>query len=287
MKKIKTSKGQTVAWVLLVGVWCAILSAVLGAVACLTIVGIPVGIKQFKFIKLIFTTDDVAVAYRPDAKHRFYGLYWYAFGGVLTKLLTKIIFTVLGVFDSAAPLVARFEKISSYVSCPFDVEYLENGQYSENGTTIYDYKLLQRRIYKSPTTAIFDEQRGKLITVRRYLKNFEGEAFAIKRNTLIVSFLFFALIIFGSAFLLNGGMGLIVGSFLCSVGFIGCVVTSIIQTSQYLKLHDVNLKKLFDLYDDSDPYDITPVNISLCYVFDRLYKDREERKRAQNTRRNS
>ena len=298
MTKIKSSKGQTAAWVLLVGAWGALVSALMGTIACLTIVGIPVGIKHFKFIKLLFTTDDVAVAYRPDFSHRAHGLYWYIFGGIFTRILCSIMPAFLNLIGAAQSIVIRFEKISPYLACPFNVEIVENGNYSKAGDTVYDYKLLQRRIYKSPTVAIFDEQRNKLVTVRRYIKGFENDVFSIKRSTQIVLFLFVGLIIFGTASLIGGvgniingelsgfgdWWGIIVGAFLFAVGIIGSSISKAIQTTQLLKIHDAQMKKLFDLFDETDPYDATPVKISLVYVFDRLFRDREERKREQNTR---
>ena len=81
MTKINASRKETAAWVLFVGIPGAIFSVIMGVIACVTIIGIPVGIRQFKFIKLLFTDDDVAVTFRPDAKHRLRGLYWYVFGG--------------------------------------------------------------------------------------------------------------------------------------------------------------------------------------------------------------
>ena len=86
--------------------------------------------------------------------------------------------------------------------------------------------------------------------------------------------------------MLGSGFGLIAGTFLAIIGLIGCTVTSIIQTRQLLRIYDTYMKKLFDLYDENDPYDQTPVNIQLNYVFDRLAKDREERKRLKNQKNN-
>lgn len=286
MTKIKASTKQNVAWILLVGVWGAFFSSLLGLVSCLTIVGIPVGIKHFKFIKYLFTKDNIAFAYRPNTKRRFLGFYWYAFGGVFAKLVYFIIAFILKISGVGTPLAIRFEKIFPYLSCPFGVKAVENGQYTEERNTIYDYNLLQRKIYKSPTIAIFDEKRGKLVTVRRYLKGFEGEVFSSKRSCQIVFFLFGALILFGIAMMLGSGFGLIAGTFLAIIGLIGCTVTSIIQTRQLLRIYDTYMKKLFDLYDENDPYDQTPVNIQLNYVFDRLAKDREERKRLKNQKNN-
>lgn len=296
MTKINASRKETAAWVLFVGIPGAIFSVIMGVIACVTIIGIPVGIRQFKFIKLLFTDDDVAVTFRPDAKHRLRGLYWYVFGGVVTKVVCLIMPSLLNALGTGKSVVLRHERIAPYLLCPFDCEFVENGRYSKNCDTVYDYKLLQRRIYKSPTTAIFDEKRGKLITVRRSIKGFEDEIFSIKRTTRIVFFLFFGLIVFGSASLIGGiplainGTGLvawwgvIVGVLLFLIGFIGCVITNIIQTSQFLKIHDEKMKPFFELFEDSDPYDSDPAKISLDYVFDRFYKDREAKKIAQNTR---
>ncbi len=306
MTKINATRKETVAWVLLIGVWGAFVSAVMGAIACITIVGIPVGIKHFKFIKLIFTTDDVAVTYRPDLQHRTRGLYWYIFGGAITKALISALPSLLGLANIGDSIVIRFEKIAPYLSCPFDVEILENGRYSQNGATVYDYKLLQRRIYKSPTTAIFDEKRNKLITVRRYIKGFENDVFSIKRSTQIVFFLFAGIFVFGVASLIGNwanwdsffnlfsgdftdigkSWGIFVGLLLFFIGFIGMVTTNVIQTSHLLRIHDNYMKPLFELFEDTDPYDMQPAKISLSYVFDRLYKDREERRYKQNTNRN-
>ncbi|MBQ8546811.1 MAG: YccF domain-containing protein [Clostridia bacterium] len=284
MTQIKASTKQNVAWILLIGIWGAILSSLLGIVSCLTIVGIPAGIKHFKFIKYLFTKENIALAYRPNTRRKLLGLYWYAFGGVGAKLFYFLIAYLFSISGVGIPLAVRFERISSYLSCPFAVLVVENGQYTEGRNTLYDYNLLQRRIYKSPTIAIFDERRGKLVTVRRYLKGFENEVFSSKRSCQIVFFLFAALILFGVAMVIGTGIGAVAGVFLMAVGLIGCYITSTIQTKQLLRIYDTYMKKLFDLYDENDPYDQTPVIIPLYYVFDKLAKDREERKRLKNQR---
>ena len=285
MSKNKANSLQNVAWILFFGAWCAIFCALLGTVACVSIIGIPVGIKQFKFIKYIFTQENIAFAYRPNTRKRLLGLYWYAFGGIGTKLACWGISYLLIAFGGKV-LAARFVKIAPYLNCPFGVTLVENGKYTTKRNTIYDYNLLQRRIHKSPTIAIFDEKRGKLVTVRRYLKSFEEDVFSIKRNNQIVFFLFSALILFGFASVIGSGVGIIIGIFLMSVGLIGCTITSIIQTKQFLRIYDTYMAKLFDLYEESDPYDENPINIQPYYVFDQLVKDREERKRLKNQKNN-
>lgn len=284
MAQIKASTKQNVAWILLIGVWGAILSSLLGIVSCLTVVGIPAGIKHFKFIKYLFTKENIALAYRPSTKRRLLGLYWYAFGGIGAKLVYYVISFLFKISVVGVPLAIRFERIAPYLSCPFAVLVVENGQYTEGRNTIYDFNLLQRKIYKSPTIAIFDEKRSKLVTVRRYLKGFENEVFSSKRSCQIVFFLFSALVLFGFAMVIGTGIGAIAGVAFIAVGLIGCAITSIIQTKQLMKIYDTYMKKLFDLYDENDPYDPTPVNIPLYFVFDRLAKDREERKRLRNQR---
>lgn len=283
MAKIKANNLQNAAWILFFGVPCALFCVVFGITACVSIVGIPAGIKQFKFIKYIFTKEDVAFAFRPNAKKRLLGLYWYAFGGLGTKLLSWALTLLLASFGGKL-LAARFAKIAPYLNCPFGVTLVEYGKYTEKKNTIYDYNLLQRRIHKSPTIAIFDESRGKLVTVRRYLKSFEDDVFSIKRNNQIVFFLFSALVLFGFASLIGSGVGIIFGIILTSAGLIGCTITTIIQTRQFLKIYDRHMAKLFDLYDESDPYNEMPPVIQPYYVFDQLVKDREERKRIKNQR---
>lgn len=286
MAKIKTSNLQNIAWIIFFGIPCAFFCILLGASACISIVGIPVGIKQFKFIKFIFSMEDTALAYRPNTRKRLLGLYWYAFGGIGTKLISWGL-TYLLIAFGGKHLAVRFVKVAPYLNCPFGIAPIENGKYTKNRNTIYDYNLLQRRIHKSPTIAIFDEKRGKLVTVRRYLKSFEEDVFSIKRNNQIVFFLFSALVIFGIASIIGSGVGIVIGVFLTSIGVIGCTITSIIQTRQFLKLYDSHMAKLFDLYDESDPYDEQPPIIQPYYIFDQLVKDREERKRLKNQRNNS
>lgn len=297
MTKINASAKHTVAWVLLVGAWSAFVSAVFGAVACLTIVGIPSGIKHFKFIKLLFTSDNVAVTYRPDYDHRAYGLYWYIFGGVFTRILCSFMPFILNLIGAGKSVVLRFDRIAPYLSCPFKVEFVENGHYSSSCDTPYDYKLLQRKIYKAPTVALFDEERNKLITVRRYLKGFENEIFTAKRTSQIIAFLFIGIMIFGAASIIGGCNAMKVspgneipnsigiGAFLVVVGLLGSAITSAVKMTQLLRIYDTHMKKLFELFDETDPYDTEPTRISLSYVFIRLFNDREERKKKQNTKR--
>jgi uncharacterized membrane protein YccF (DUF307 family) len=61
------SKGvMNVSWILVGGLWLAIEHVLLGLVLCLTIIGIPFGIKNFSMAKLALFPFDHAVARRGE-----------------------------------------------------------------------------------------------------------------------------------------------------------------------------------------------------------------------------
>jgi len=61
------SKGvMNVIWIIVGGVWLALEHLLLGVILCLTIIGIPFGIKNFSMAKLALFPFDYAVARKGD-----------------------------------------------------------------------------------------------------------------------------------------------------------------------------------------------------------------------------
>ena len=69
-------------WILFTGIWAALLFFVLGALWCITIVGIPFGLQAFKFARLAFLPSGKRVC--PHfSQHPAANILWALFGGIL------------------------------------------------------------------------------------------------------------------------------------------------------------------------------------------------------------
>lgn len=69
-----------VLWIILGGLWLAILWCIFGILFCITIVGVPFGIQCFKLAKLAFLPYDKKVTIRFKA-HPIANILWAIFGG--------------------------------------------------------------------------------------------------------------------------------------------------------------------------------------------------------------
>jgi hypothetical protein len=130
---------------LFLGLWGASICAILGALCCLTIVGIPFGIKYFKFIKYIFLPSNLAVATRPRQKHLALNFFFAIFGGLYARYLSAFVQTIFSWLPFTKGLAFYLHNIRDYFVSPFDSEFCEYGNYSSTRDTRYDYNLLQRK----------------------------------------------------------------------------------------------------------------------------------------------
>ena len=263
-------------WMIFVAPWACALAIFFGAVCCLSLVGIPAGIKYFKLIKVLFLPTDKTVVYRPTAKKRALNIYWGIFGGYTARLIFSFGARVLRLFKAGVPLSLSIDKIYAYIKHPFGTEVVEYGKYTHQRNTMYDYTLLQRKICKNPDVKIFDDMRGRPVTVKKYLARLEDEVAGIKKPSNIIFFLAISVAIFGLASLMiipAIGVGLI----LCS--FITCIIVAEYRSHQFLRFYDKQMRKLFKLYDNDAPFDESTAGVKPSYVFEHLAEVREQNKK--------
>ena len=276
MVKNMNSKGFFIAWVLLVGIWASIISAILGILCCLTLVGIPFGIKHFKFIPIIFMPSGKTVVYRPTPKRRVLNGIWCFFGGYGARICYSALAFILRITVIGVPLALQIDRIYAYLKGPYGAEIVEYGKYTPQRNTMYDYTLLGRKICKNPDVMLFDDTKGRTVTVKKYLSRIEEEIFTIKRNSQIAIFLSLSLALFGIASLaINPLLGLLLIIFGVTVS----VIMAEYRSWQYLRFYDKHMRRLFKLYPEEAEYDPLPAGIKPHYVFEYLAKVREQKKR--------
>ncbi len=276
MAKNMNSKGFFIAWVLLVGVWASIISAIIGTLCCLSIIGIPFGIKHFKLIPIIFMPSGKTVVYRPTPKRRVINVIWSLFGGYSARICYSILAFILRITVIGVPLALQIDRIYAYLKGPYGAEIVEYGKYTPQRNTMYDYTILQRKICKNPDITIFDDTKGRTVTVKKYLSRIEEEIFTIKRNSQIAMFLSVALALFGIASL---AINPILGAILIAFGATVCIVMAEYRSWQYQRFYDKHMRRLFKLYPEEAEYDPLPAGIKPYYAFEYLSKLREQKKR--------
>ncbi len=272
----KTYSKVSFGWILFVGSWSSVLCVLLGIISCATIIGIPCGIKYFKMLKIVFMSPEKTVVYRPTAKTRALNIYWSIYGGYALRLIYSFASLIFRVIKPGVNLSLKIDKMYAYIKGPFGTEIVDYGKYTQQKNTMYDYTLLQRKICKNPDIKIFDDMRGRPVTVKKYLQRLEDEALGIKKPTAIVLFLAGSISIFGfaSLALIPGiGIGLIV------LSIITCIIAAEYRGHQYLKFYDKQMRKLFKLYDEDAPFDELPAAIKPSYVFEHLHQVREQNKK--------
>lgn len=274
--KNMNSKRFFIAWVLLVGVWASIITAIIGTLCCLSIVGIPFGIKHFKFIPIIFMPSGKTVVYRPTPKRRVVNALWSLFGGYGARICYSLLAFILRITVIGVPLALQIDRIYAYLKGPYGSEVVEYGKYTPQRSTMYDYTLLQRKICKNPDILVFDDTKGREVTVKKYLSRIEEEIFTIKRNSQIAIFLSLALVLFGIASL---AINLLLGIMLIVFGSVVCIVMTEYRAYQYQRFYDKHMRRLFKLYPEGAEYDPLPAGIKPYYAFEYLSKLREQKKR--------
>lgn len=140
-------------WVLLVGLVSAMSNALLGALCCVTIVGIPLGLQYFKFVKLIFAPEGKVVVTKYS-RHPVMNTFWIVFGGFIAVTIYFFLALLLCVTVVGIPLAKQLFKIMKFMCAPFGSEILKEGEYSKDKNLTYDMKLLNRHICVNPEAAV-------------------------------------------------------------------------------------------------------------------------------------
>lgn len=276
MVRSSNTKGTRTAYILLVGIWATILSVIMGILCCLTIIGIPFGIKHFKFIKIIFMPLGTTAAYRPNGKQRVLNICWSFFGGYFERIVFTIATLIFKITSFGTPIALQIDRMYAYIKGPFGAELIAYGKYTHSRNTMYDYTLLQRKICYNPNEHIFDDVKGRPVTVKKYLQRLEDEANAIKRPAQIATFLSLSIALFGVA-----SIALIpwIGILLITFGVIVAIVMNEYKNIQYLKFYDKNMRRLYKLYGEDAEFDPLPAGIQPGYVFEYLGRIREQSRR--------
>ena len=132
-------------WVILIGIPTTISSALAGASLCLTIIGIPLGLQYFKYIKLIFAPAGKRVA-RKFSRHPVLNTLWLIFGGLEVSVVYFTIGILFAITIIGVPLGRQLIKISLFLFAPFGAEIVNENEYSTNKDTGHDRQLLYRRM---------------------------------------------------------------------------------------------------------------------------------------------
>lgn len=132
-------------WVILIGIPTTISSALAGASLCLTIIGIPLGLQYFKYIKLIFAPAGKRVA-KKFSRHPVLNTLWLIFGGLVVSVVYFTIGILFSITIIGVPLGRQLIKISLFLFAPFGSEIVNENEYSANKDTGHDRQLLYRRM---------------------------------------------------------------------------------------------------------------------------------------------
>jgi hypothetical protein len=264
-------------WVIFLGLWGASICAILGALCCLTIVGIPFGIKYFKFIKHIFLPSNLAVATRPRQKHLALNFFFAIFGGLYARYLSAFVQTIFSWLPFTKGLAFYLHNIRDYFVSPFDSEFCEYGKYSSTRDTRYDYNLLQRKIYKNPNLLIMDDKKGRVVTVKKHLKQHDNEIASITKTSRTTIFLAVAVMFFGFASMIALAP---LGVPIVVITFIICVIMNDFQNNHLLRFYDKQMNGLMKLYNEDTPIENSKTRLKLDFIFNHLAAERAKHKQT-------
>lgn len=132
-------------WVLLVGLASAISSGITGIALCLTIIGIPLGLQYFKYIKLVFAPAGKVVA-RKFSAHPVLNTLWLIFGGLEWYIIYNLLALVFYITIIGIPIGRQLTKIADFHLAPFGCEVVAEDEYTERKDTSHNKYLLLRRI---------------------------------------------------------------------------------------------------------------------------------------------
>lgn len=159
-------------WIIFVGIWSAISNAVIGAVLCVTIVGIPAGISCFKIIPLVFhpAGREVRLHY---GDHKFWNTVNVIFGGFESYLIYNVYAFILCLTIVGIPLGLQFFKIAKFYLAPYGSEVVIMNTYSEKRNHYIDLRIFYDQLLEEnkpvklsdgSTVSALDAMRATLTT---------------------------------------------------------------------------------------------------------------------------
>ena len=156
-------------WFLIVGISSVVTNAVLGAVCCITIIGIPFGLQYFKFIRLVFAPAGKKVVTKYS-KHPVMNTLWLIFGGFPSALLYFLIAILFCITIIGAPIGIQLMKISSFCIAPFGCEIIRDGDYTASRNTPYDLRLIMLRVASNPDKVVYTTPSGEEVLAKHVVQ---------------------------------------------------------------------------------------------------------------------
>ena len=160
-------------WFIFYGLWAGISTIFMGVGYCCTLIFIPLGIRYFKSLKLVFMPfgKDVVTHF---GRRGFLNVVWLIFGaGIEQFLLLKFFAFILKLTVVAYPVGVQLDKLARYWLAPFGAEILNENEYSINREEARDIQLIFRHAVANPDVEV-NTAEGKM-PLRNYLEQKKPE----------------------------------------------------------------------------------------------------------------
>ena len=160
-------------WFIFYGLWSGISTIFMGVGYCCTLIFIPLGIRYFKSLKLVFMPfgKDVVTHF---GRRGFLNVVWLIFGGGIEQfLLLKFFAFILKLTVFAYPVGVQLDKLARYWLAPFGAEILNENEYSINREEARDIQLIFRHAVANPDVEL-NTAEGKM-PLRDYLEQKKPE----------------------------------------------------------------------------------------------------------------
>ena len=111
-------------WLIFGGLWSSICLYIMGAICCVTIIGIPVGLQLFKLAKFVFSPFGKEVVFRKNTGFKtFLNVIWAIFAGWEYFLANAIWGCILCVTIIGIPFGKQYFKIASFLFLPLGRDF--------------------------------------------------------------------------------------------------------------------------------------------------------------------
>lgn len=114
-------------WFLFGGLISGMMWCIVGALWCITIIGIPIGIQCFKLCEISFWPFGREIVYNGGAFSFIINVLWFFFGGLAMALVNGILGLLWCVTIVGAPFGLQFFKIAKLSLAPFGAEIVNAG----------------------------------------------------------------------------------------------------------------------------------------------------------------
>lgn len=106
-------------WFLFAGIFCGLAWIIWGALWCITIIGIPIGLQCFKLAGLGFWPFGRTVRYEGGAASFIVNIFWFLFGGLEMALADAALGLIFCVTIIGIPFGLQFFKLAKLSLAPF------------------------------------------------------------------------------------------------------------------------------------------------------------------------